>query len=839
MIVETDNRYPEIARPYEPVKGARHYKRLGFPFALAGLFLISLPMITKPEPAEILPDPVVDPGIPDPGPAEPVKPADPLPSPEPSPVPTYVPYRPPVRPVPSPRPTEEPVPSPVPSVIPSPSPRPSPKPSDEPEDDVTVEIRGNTGTFAYAGETFGVEGFTYTVYVNGEEASADLFTVEYIGSDGIPVPYVTGTDAGTYEMGLTEESFNVSSDTYDLYGVIVEDGWLRIVGEDETATVYITGNTGTFTYDGNEHSVEGYTFRATDDNGDADSTLFTVTLNGTARATATDAGTYPLNNDVSVLNADSFTVTSDVYTSIDVVFENGWLEILKKEVTVGITGNTGTVMYDGQVHIVEGYTLDIPADSGLSPNDILHPVSEVATAYGTEPDTYYMNLQPGYFSCLNDNYDVTFTVVSDGWLKIVEEKTALVTITVNSAPSAYVYDGEVHAVHGYTFTAADGSGNAIDSSLITITMDTPSKAGVEGINAGTYTTDVTASDFHVTVNGYDSVDVTVVQGSLTITPAPLTVSIYGWTQTVPFDGSEHSVAGYTVDIPKGALIETGEIIGPASAAATGTEPGTYYMGLSAGMFSEDNDNYDVTFEVTDGWLMITPPSTEHIPPTVVISDEVSILGPSGSKDVWVGFRITDWNDLSDGQLRATLSVVDDDGANITLINGGTVTISGGTDTPHYEELRFHADYLGTQTPVIRVNISLEYLYSDGTSGEGEIGPAVIRTGSFAWLDTDYGTDGATVDDAGPIFDLIIDSSVDMMDVGVEYSDLTVNGNYVSGRPLMNRYTDGQGRQHIQLAYVTPVTDFPAEVSWYAVLTYDDGSGTVWTPSVSYNGTVNN
>ncbi|MBR2990148.1 MAG: hypothetical protein IKF51_01640, partial [Solobacterium sp.] len=496
--------------------------------------------------------------------------------------------------------------------------------------------------------------------------------------------------------------------------------------------------------------------------------------------------------------------------------------------------------YDGELHGVNGYTISLPADSGLTAADILGPSEDLASASGTAVDTYPMNLQASYFQCLNDNYDVTFSIV-DGWLKIIDRRTALVTITVNSAPNAYTYDGTMRSVHGYTYTAVDGEGNAIDSSQITVSMETPSKAGVEGIDAGTYTTSVEAADFTVSSSSYDSCEVVrVVQGTLVIDPASLTISVTGATQTVPFDGKEHTVTGYTVTIPAGATITESEIIGPASAAASGTEVGTYSMGLAAGSFSTENTNYNVTFSVTDGSLVITPPSTEHVPPTVSIIPEMSVLGPSGSKDIWVGFQITAWNDLEGGTMKATLMISDDDGATYTASThaNGSKTLSGDYSVPNGEELQVHVDYLGYTTPTFMAKIALEYTYPDGTTGSAELGPLTIRTAKFAYLDTTYGTNGATIDAAGPVFDLIIDdTSVDPDDIGIEYSSLTVNGTYIDQMPQMRKYPGNDGKQHMQLAYAIRDVTLPVAVEWNIYLTVPDGSS-VWTTNVSYSGTIN-
>ena len=69
-IREIDDRYPEYARPYEPVKGAKHYKKLGLSspvalFAITGLLVIffAFSVMNAPLPPEIIPPVVTPPDV--------------------------------------------------------------------------------------------------------------------------------------------------------------------------------------------------------------------------------------------------------------------------------------------------------------------------------------------------------------------------------------------------------------------------------------------------------------------------------------------------------------------------------------------------------------------------------------------------------------------------------------------------------------------------------------------------------------------------------------------------------------------------------------------------------
>ena len=1038
---EVNNQYPEFARPYEPVKGAKKHKRLVFGLAVPGFLLISLPVILN----TVIPE-IILPDLPshgEPGTAAVVIP-DPKgrmfheykPKPEPEPEDTpYVPYRRPYRPINNPDET------PYTPVDPGPKDpvRPQPQPTEKPveEKDVRVVITGNNDTVVFNGDDHIVEGFTWTVYEDDENVGHSGFTVRYTANDNED-PFAWGIDPGTYYMELQEDGFEISSSTYSNYAVEIEDGWLKILEEDALLVVTITGNTASYPYDGSAHTVDGYTVSAVDEAGDpVDGSLYTVTLlqAGQDHASATEAGTYPMGL-ISEMSESDFDVASDLYGNVQVVFANGSLTIEKVPVTVTITGSTGTFKYDGQYHRVEGYTVDIPAGTLLSDTDITGPDADTLVIEERDVGSYSMGLTADMFDCNNGNYTVSFSVtdggleiernpltvtitgnnetvaddgewhivsgytstavdadgntvsaddysvelapgamaeafgdtpgtynmglsgtsfvvtsdkysditvnVVDGWLKIVDGNTAFITITVNSAAQEYTYDGNMHSVHGFTWSAVDADGQAIDSSQISVTMETPSKAGVEAIAAGTHTSNVEESDFTVTSSVYTDYEfVQIIQGTLVINPAPVTVAVTGNTSTVTFDGEEHSVSGYSINIPAGSGLSINDLSVPDQDlySAVGTEPGSYDMGLTESSFACNNSNYDVTFNVEDGWLLInprslhvtisgttatipydgdyhmvsgytstavdadgntvneneysvvpgagvmaeafgteageyymglaadsftvtssqyspvevtvndgwlkiTPASTTHTGPDVSMLSEMSAIpNDTGGTDFWPGFRITAWNDLEGGTLKATLYVSSDGGSTYheSTHANHSVTISDDYSVPRYEELQ---DTEPNTVAVYKAKIMMEYTYSDGTVETEELGPVNMHTDSFVSLNTGYGENGAAWDEDALLilFDVIIDDTkVDPEDVEIEYGYVTVNGTGSSSLYLqkISASESADGRVHWRMGYDVGNVSFPATVNWYCYLTAPDDSGSTWTSQVSYSGTVNN
>lgn len=98
---------------------------------------------------------------------------------------------------------------------------------------------------------------------------------------------------------------------------------------------------------------------------------------------------------------------------------------------------------------------------------------------------------------------------------------------------------------------------------------------------------------------------TYAQGILTVKPLDVTVTITGKQNAYPYDGNEHSVKGYEVSFSSD-LYNTFDFEFSGSAEASRTAIGTTEMGLSADRFKNTDPNFNVTFDVTDGAVKITP-----------------------------------------------------------------------------------------------------------------------------------------------------------------------------------------------------------------------------------------
>ena len=297
-------------------------------------------------------------------------------------------------------------------------------------------------------------------------------------------------------------------------------------------------------------------------------------------------------------------------------------------VIVTIKGKTDSKGYTGNPQKVEGFEVESIKDdkgnsiSGYSENDVALAEGKSAVATGTDAGTYNMGLTAESFVNTNTNFkNVTFEV-TDGWLKI-DKNEAEVTVTIKGNKKIDTYDGTEKTVTDYTTEVKGAKGSEVN-----VALKADAKAEAKGTNADTYYMGLTKDSFKVTSNNYKNINVVVEDGSLTINPAEVKVTIKGNTKTEPYDGTEKTVTGYTAT--KSNNLYTDADFGlkaNAKAEAKGTNAGTYQMGLTKDSFKNKNANFAVTFEVTDGWLKIDKKS--------IIPD-----GPKTPEEKKTGIKVT-------------------------------------------------------------------------------------------------------------------------------------------------------------------------------------------------------
>ena len=340
--------------------------------------------------------------------------------------------------------------------------------------------------------------------------------------------------------------------------------------------VTLTANSGTVTYDGKEHSVSGFT-------GAPDGADFSAVTVG---AKGMNVGTYDAKfaeNTVGTVDATAKYIVTEAHDGKLTITPVGGI-------VVTITGNTGSRPYSGAEQFVTGYT--VSTSNPLLYTEADFTFTGTATAKGTDAGSYLMHLDASQFQNTNKNFkSVTFIVKQDGQLTITPR-----TVKLTSATDEKVYDGQpltngVVTVSGDGFVKGEGAAYNVTGSQ--------TNAGSSD-NTFTYTLNPgTKADNYV---------IETAEGTLTVTPmtAEVVVNIQGSKLSKVYNGAEQSVNGYETAISNPLYTEA-DFAFSGTDSVTGTDAGTYMMGLTPAQFENTNPNFEnVTFSVTDGALTITP-----------------------------------------------------------------------------------------------------------------------------------------------------------------------------------------------------------------------------------------
>ena len=222
------------------------------------------------------------------------------------------------------------------------------------------------------------------------------------------------------------------------------------------------------------------------------------------------------------------------------------------------------------------------------------------TEAGQTPATFSYAAGPG---TKLGNYAVTVT--PGATITITKSATA---ISVTAASGSWAYDGEPHSNRTWTAANLDTlqTGDALevtfdDASVVTTPQDGP---GLNGVVANAI------ANVRVIRSGMEDVTANYTvewfPGTLTVTKRPVTVDVKGRTETFTYDGNEKSVEGYEVATEDELYDILADTVFSGTAASSRTDAGTTAMGLVATDFTNNNDCFEVTYAVTDGWVKVEP-----------------------------------------------------------------------------------------------------------------------------------------------------------------------------------------------------------------------------------------
>lgn len=289
--------------------------------------------------------------------------------------------------------------------------------------------------------------------------------------------------------------------------------------------VTIKGQTKTVTYDGEEHTAWKY------DVIDISDPLYIKApdevpnfWNKNAKgARGTDAGTYAMG-----WEAADFENTNTNFSNVTFVVTDGSLTITKRAVT--LTSASDSKVYDGNA-LTNG-EVTVSGDGFAKDEGATYNVTGSQTNVGESDNTFTYTLNEGTKA---DNYTIEKT---EGKLSI-NPVTDKVTVTITEKSGTVTYDGGDHIVSGYKSMTADNELYDVDASV----QETPTAAWtVKGKDAGEYPVGIKADDFKNTNGNFTNVKFVVVDGKLTITPAPITLQASSRSKT--YDGTPLEADGY-------------------------------------------------------------------------------------------------------------------------------------------------------------------------------------------------------------------------------------------------------------------------------------------------------
>ena len=295
------------------------------------------------------------------------------------------------------------------------------------------------------------------------------------------------------------------------------------------------------------------------------------------------------------------TYTDGQTINIDANGENVLYAVWVEKAKITVVAKSDEVTYDGNNHVVDGFnslTIDGYTVSGLS-----------ASVKGTDAGTYN-NVITGKATVTKDGKDVTDRVV-------VTKQNG--TLTINKRQVTLTSEGGSKPYDGTALTKPDvaiGGDGFVNGEV----KDIKATGSVTNVSDGEVTNTITYTpNEKFNKNNYQ---ITKNEGKLSITAVEteVQVQIVGATDTVGYDGHEHRVEGYTVTINNDKYHEA-DFTFSGNKVAKGINAGTYNMGLAAEQFKNNSSNFsNVTFTVTDGYLVITPKSINTEDQKITVSD---------------------------------------------------------------------------------------------------------------------------------------------------------------------------------------------------------------------------
>ena len=474
------------------------------------------------------------------------------------------------------------------------------------------------------------------VYDGKSHSKEEMETVSgFAKGEGATFTY--GKSVTNVSEGKVKNTFSYelnSGTNADNYEIKTETGTLQVTPVTDKVTVTITGNTKTETFDGTQKSVEGYKFEASNN-------LYTegcVTFNGNAVATGTIVNTYDMG-----LKKSDFTNNSSNFSNVEFKVTDGWLKIEPASIDdndAEWTKNDVSKFYDGTK--LTAYAATAQDKYGNSLTVEYSTDGETWVSDPTKISLTHAGEVTVKLRARSDNYNSDQYFTSSETITVNKRKVAM-----TSATDTKEYDGTALTNDGVTvseFNVEKGEGFIEGEGATYDVTGTITNVGSVD-NAFTYTLNKGTNK--------DDYEITATPGKLTITADAnaVVVTIKAKSETVVYDGEEHTVTGYEVAGITGgngkftaadvALNDGVDLTVSGTDVAVDSATGAvvaYTKALNTNDFKSTNANFsNVTFQIDPGASNVSLTITKR---------PVKLTSGSASKDY-------DGTPLTNGEVTAT------------------------------------------------------------------------------------------------------------------------------------------------------------------------------------------
>ncbi|MCH5351366.1 MAG: transglutaminase domain-containing protein [Clostridiales bacterium] len=385
--------------------------------------------------------------------------------------------------------------------------------------------------------------------------------------------------SNTLELDITDTS---GASVIHNYFIIYTFGTLTV----DKRPITLTAGSESKVYDGEELSKKSLIISAGIYNGSkldnifADGENITSSYAMTACSVIINAGSVPNVIDrSSIVISDGVEDTTDNY---DITFEDGVLEITVRPIL--ITTNSKEWVYDGEYHYDEGYAAACEYGAAIVARDTATVIDRTEIIdRGEKPNVFALQITTDTGESSDNNYYVTYLY---GTLTVTRRE-----ITIKTASSSHVYDGEAYFDIGYTVTSELGI-TARDQVFVV---------------QRTYITDVGKAENKINfdikeksgeLNTARNYDITYVWGELEVTPRPITIQTA--TNRWVYDGQTHFDDGCEVISPlKIVSGERLEVIGRTGVLLYTPKPvpNEQRVQILKADGTDSTGNYEISFEL--------------------------------------------------------------------------------------------------------------------------------------------------------------------------------------------------------------------------------------------------